>query len=390
MLSLARAAAQLRDRQISSGELTRRCLDNIDRLNPALNAFITVTADLAAEQARQADEEIANGNWRGSLHGVPVAIKDLIDIAGVPTTAGSLQLQGRVAAEDAAIVALLKRAGAVIVGKTNLHEFAFGGSGMVSAYGPARNPWDTSRIAGGSSSGSAAAVAAGMCVAALGTDTAGSIRIPAALCGIVGLRPSAGVWSLGGVVPLRKSFDTIGPITRTVEDMVLMCEALAGPRAAAQSSQNAAGVRIGIARHGFFDDLEPNVATCVENALEFLRDIGAALHEVDVKLDVKWTNFDAEILEYHHGMLAESPQLYQPGTLERLRACTTISKEALGQAVAGLAVARQQSARLFEEIDVLITPTTVVAAPQISESTVSTSFGPNLSESQPPMICMSA
>ena len=208
------------ERKLSSLELTRACLDRIAKLDSQLNAFITVTEELASQQASQADAEISSGHWRGPLHGIPVALKDLIDVAGVKTTAGSHQFRDRIATEDAAIVKQLRAAGAVIVGKNNLHEFAFGGSGMISAFGPTRNPWDITRISGGSSSGSAAAVASAMCLAALGTDTAGSVRDPAALCGLIGFRPSAGVRSIDGVVPLRKSFDTVGLLTRTAEDEI--------------------------------------------------------------------------------------------------------------------------------------------------------------------------
>src|SRR5208337_3239379 len=175
MLTLAEAAAQIRSRQLSPVELTRECLSRIERLNPALNAFITITAETALEQARQAEAEIMAGRWRGPLHGIPIGLKDLLDTAGVRTTAASNQFRDRVPAEDAELVRQLKQAGAVILGKLNLHEFAFGVSGIVSAFGPVRNPWDLERITGGSSSGSAAAVAAEMCVAAIGTDTAGSV-----------------------------------------------------------------------------------------------------------------------------------------------------------------------------------------------------------------------
>jgi Asp-tRNA(Asn)/Glu-tRNA(Gln) amidotransferase A subunit family amidase len=366
MFTLSESSSLLRERKISSVDLTRQCLANIERLNPTLNAFITVTAELALDQAQQADRELAGGNRRGPLHGVPVGIKDLIDVAGAPTTAASLQLQGRVASEDAGIVTRLKRAGAVIVGKTNLHEFAFGGSGMVSAYGPARNPWNTSRITGGSSSGSAAAVASGMCVAALGTDTAGSIRTPAALCGIVGHRPSDGVWNLQGVIPLRKSFDTVGPITRTVEDAALMYQALATANASASPSKDPKSIRVGVARQGFWDNLDAEVASSVEHAIDVFRSFAASVPDIELEVNVKWTDFNAEILEYHHKMLADSPQLYQPGTLERLRACTAISQQELDEAIAGLATARQQTMRIFDEVDVILTPTTVVPAPEIS------------------------
>src|ERR1019366_4515923 len=229
MLSLVEAAEQIRRRKLSAVELTRVCLARIERMNPVLKAFITGTADLALEQAVRADAEIMAGNWRGPLHGIPIALKDLIDVAGVRTTAASRQFCNRDATEDAAIVTQLKQAGAVIVGKTNLHEFAFGGSGVVSAFGPAKNPWDVSRITGGSSSGSAAAVAAGMCIAAIGTDTAGSARVPAALCGVVGHRPGQGLLSNQGIIPLVESFDTPGPITRSVRDAATMLDCLAAP-----------------------------------------------------------------------------------------------------------------------------------------------------------------
>ncbi|HEX8813210.1 MAG TPA: amidase, partial [Terracidiphilus sp.] len=195
MLTLTEAAEQIRSHRLSPVELTRECLSRVERLNPVLNAFITVTGETALVQARQAEAEGMAGNWRGPLHGIPIGLKDLIDTAGVPTTAASNQFRDRVPAEDATLVRQLKAAGAVIVGKLNLHEFAFGGSGIVSAFGPAKNPWNAERSTGGSSSGAAVAVAAGMCVVSLGTDTAGSIRCPSALCGIVGHRPSAGTLS---------------------------------------------------------------------------------------------------------------------------------------------------------------------------------------------------
>ena len=224
MLTLAEAAAQIRSRRLSPIELMGECLTRIDRLNPVLNAFITVTADMALDQARQAEAEVTAGNWRGPLHGIPIGLKDLLDTAGTRTTAASNQCRERVPVEDAEVVKRLKQAGAVIIGKLNLHEFAFGMSGVVSAFGPARNPWNTDSITGGSSSGSGAAVAAGLCVASIGTDTAGSIRCPSALCGIVGHRPSATVLSAEGIVPLARSFDTAGPMTRTVEDAVFCCK----------------------------------------------------------------------------------------------------------------------------------------------------------------------
>src|SRR5664279_4790950 len=267
MLTLTEAAQQIRTRKVSPLEITRACLARIERLNPDLNAFITVTAELALEQARQAEAEVMAGHWRGPLHGVPIGLKDLLDTAGVLTTAASNQFRDRVPTQDAAFVRQLKQAGAVLVGKLNLHEFAFGGSGIVSAFGPVKNPWDLERITGGSSSGSAAAVAAGLCVAAIGTDTAGSIRCPAALCGIVGHRPSAGLLSCRGVVPLSTSFDTAGPMTRTVQDAAVLLQALAGLPITDSLGDSVSTLKIGVPRKGFFDDLQPEVASCVERAL---------------------------------------------------------------------------------------------------------------------------
>ena len=257
MLTLTEAAEQIRTRKLSPLELTRTCLARIEQLNPALNAFITVTAELALEQARQGEAEVTAGHWRGPLHGIPIGLKDLLDTAGVLTTAASNQFRDRVPVEDAELVRQLKRAGAVIIGKLNLHEFAFGVSGIVSAFGPVRNPWDLQRITGGSSSGSAAAVAAGLCIAAIGTDTAGSIRCPSALCGIIGHRPSAGLLSCRGVVPLSTSFDTVGPMTRTVKDAALMLGALvAEPGSSAPSDwagldNSVSALKLGVARKGF-------------------------------------------------------------------------------------------------------------------------------------------
>jgi len=228
LTSIAETAEQLRKGELSPVELTKNCLAQIEKLNPTLNAFITVTGGLALAQARDAEAEIARGNWRGQLHGIPLAMKDLIDIAGVRTTAASALYKDRVPAEDAEIVRRLKAAGAVLLGKQNLHECAYGGSSMISYYGEVHNPWDAARIAGGSSGGSAASVAAGLGYGAIGTDTAGSVREPAALCGIVGLKPTYGRVSVRGVIPLSLSLDHVGPITRTVSDAAVMLQAIAG------------------------------------------------------------------------------------------------------------------------------------------------------------------
>ena len=368
MLTLADAAEQIRTRRISPVELTHECLTRIERLNPALNAFITITGDLALEQARRAETEIGSGQYRGPLHGIPIALKDLLDTAGVRTTAGSNQYRERVPTVDAEAVRRLKDAGAVIVGKLNMHEFAFGMSGVISAFGPARNPWDTERITGGSSSGSAAAVAAGMCVAALGSDTSGSVRCPAAMCHIVGHRPSAGLISTEGVVPLSTSFDTVGPMARTVRDAAVLLDVLTGTtQFAAKLQGDVSSLRIGVARRKFFDDLDPDVSACVEVGLETLRRLAAEVREVELTLEGFRTIFDAEIYEYHEPMIRESPERYDPRTLFRLKNCAGISATDYVRQRRRLVEFRRKVEEVFEAVDAIVTPTTPVPAPKIAE-----------------------
>src|SRR5271154_870077 len=228
LTSIFEISQRLRNRELSPVELTKNCLAKIEKLNPVLNAFITVTADLALEQARRAEAEIQRGQWRGPLHGIPLGLKDIVDTAGIRTTAASALFKDRIPTQDAEVVRRLKHAGAVLLGKQNLHEFAYGGSSMISDYGEVHNPWNPAHIAGGSSGGSAAAVAASLGYGAIGTDTAGSIREPAAQCGVVGIKPTFGRVSARGVIPLSLSLDHVGPIARTVADAAVMLQAIAG------------------------------------------------------------------------------------------------------------------------------------------------------------------
>jgi aspartyl-tRNA(Asn)/glutamyl-tRNA(Gln) amidotransferase subunit A len=373
MLTLAAAAEQIRTRQLSPLELTRACLARIERLNPTLNAFITVTPGLALAQAQQAETEIMADHWRGPLHGIPIGLKDLVNTAGVRTTAASNQFRDRIPTEDAVLVRQMKLAGAVLIGKLNLHEFAFGGSGIVSAFGPAKNPWDPERITGGSSSGSAAAVAAGLCIAAIGTDTAGSIRCPAALCGIVGHRPSAGLLSCSGIIPLSTSFDTPGPMTLTVRDATLLLGALvtdsgaSAPNDWAALDDSVAGLRIGIARSVFFDDLQPDVASCVEEAIAIIRTLVGQVADVELKVGGHRTIFNAEIYEYHEAMVTQHPELYQSQTLPRILKCAGISATDYIRDWCSLDEERKRAGELFQQVDVVITPTVPVATPRISD-----------------------
>ncbi|HLX76251.1 MAG TPA: amidase, partial [Terriglobales bacterium] len=280
-LTLFQASELLRKKSASPLELTRACLERIVQLNPALNAFITMTVDGALEQASRAEAEIQRGEWKGPLHGIPIALKDLVDTSGVPTTAASNLFRERVPQEDAAIVHRLKAAGAVLLGKLNLHEFAYGGSGVIGAFPAARNPRNPELITGGSSSGSAAAVAAELCYAAVGTDTAGSIRLPAALCGIVGLKPTYGRVSARGVIPLSWSYDHVGPMARTARDAALLLQAIAGfdgrdiasqdvsvpSYSSAFTSKGVSKLRLGVPRAGFYEALHPEIRECMESAL---------------------------------------------------------------------------------------------------------------------------
>jgi aspartyl-tRNA(Asn)/glutamyl-tRNA(Gln) amidotransferase subunit A len=368
MLTLADAAEQIRTGRLSPVELTHECLARIERLDPTLNALITVTGELALEQASRAEADITAGNYRGPLHGIPIGLKDLLDTAGVRTTAASNQYRQRVPQHDAEVVRRLKDAGAVIVGKLNMHEFAFGMTGAISAFGPTRNPCDPERIAGGSSSGSGAAVAAGMCVAALGSDTSGSIRCPAALCGIVGHRPSAKLLSTRGVVPLSSSFDTVGPMTRTVRDAAIMIDVLSGTtQYDSVLREDVSQLRVGVARRKFFDDLGPEVSMRVEAALDAIGKLVARVREVELPLQGFRTIFDAEIYEYHEPMIQQSPERYDPRTLFRLKNCNGISATDYIRERRRLAEFRIKVEEVFEDVDVIITPTTPVPAPKLSE-----------------------
>ena len=260
MMTIEEFGRRLRAREVTSVQVTEECLRRIDADNPRLNAFILVMADEARRQAHEADQELAAGTDRGPLHGVPISIKDLLDIRGVPTTAASRVREGHVADRDAPAIAHLRQAGAVFIGKTNLHEFAFGTTNEDSAFGPARNPHDPARSPGGSSGGSAASVAAGMALATIGTDTGGSIRIPAAACGIVGLKPTIGEVSTDGVVPLSRTLDHVGPLARDRRRRVARVS-----RAARRCPHHAAcadavhGLRLAVPRQYFCDLLDDDV-----------------------------------------------------------------------------------------------------------------------------------
>ena len=372
---------RIRNRAVSPLELTRDCLARIESLNSKLNAFITVTADSALADARHAEEEIQRGTYRGPLHGIPIGLKDILDTAGTRTTAASAQYKDRIPTEDAEVVRRLRAAGAIILGKQNLHEFAYGGSSMISFYGEVHNPWDPSRIAGGSSGGSAASVAAGLGYAAIGTDTAGSVRLPAAFCGVVGLKPTYGRVSAGGVVPLAQSYDHIGPITKSVYDAALMLQTIAGydpddpasvdahvPDFITKINQFPPGPRIGVARAYFFDDLDPEVAGATEKAIQVFRELHADIRE-DIKLEISTdrTLSSAESYAFHKSMVMRSPELYQPATLTRIKSGEKISAADAERAKRDLEASRRAIRKIFEEADILLAPAVPIPPPRIDD-----------------------
>ena len=376
MQSIREASVLLRSGKVSPVELTRECLTRIEKLNPVLNAFITITADSAMAEARRAETEITRGEWRGPLHGIPLALKDLIDTASIRTTAASAVFKDRVPTEDAEVAHRLKQAGAILLGKQNLHEFAYGGSSLVSYFGDVHNAWNPEHIAGGSSGGSATAVAAGMCYGAIGTDTAGSIREPASLCGVVGLKPTFGAVSTRGVIPLSQSLDHVGTIARTVEDAAIIFQAIAKETDVVQGWGSASPVRIedppahklriAVPRKFFCEELDPEVTSAFEQALTVLSTM-SDISEINLEVPTDRTLQKAESYAYHCEFVRQSPELYQPETLRRIRTGEGISPEDAARCKRELQEARKQIASVFNDVDLLITPTTPTPAPVISE-----------------------
>ncbi|MBZ5707022.1 MAG: amidase [Acidobacteriia bacterium] len=380
MHTILELAEQIRQRSVSPVELATQCLARIERVNPALNAFITVTADQALAQARQAEAEIRGGAWRGPLHGIPLGLKDLIDTAGVRTTAASALFKERIPTEDAEVVRRLQNAGAVFLGKQNLHEFAYGASSVVSYFGEVRNPWDTAHIAGGSSSGSAAAVAAGLGYAAIGTDTAGSIREPAAICGVVGLKPTYGRVSARGVIPLSWSLDHVGPITRTVADAAVMLQTIAGYDArdtgsadmpvadyVATLSNDPKPLRIGVPRAHFYDDLHPEIAAAISQALTVLATFSAEVRDIEPPVPTDRTVQSAESYAYHAEFVDRSPELYQPETLRRIQTGASVTATDYILRCREMDQMRRDMGGVFKDVDVLVTPTTPIPPPSLAE-----------------------
>ena len=369
-LTLRQASQIVHNKAVSPVELTQACLRRIERYNPAVNAFITVTGESALATARERENEAQHGKWRGPLHGIPIALKDNIDTAGIRTTGASELFQDRVPAEDAEVVRRLKNAGAVLLGKLNMHEFAYGATSAVSYFGPVHNPWALDRVSGGSSGGSAAAIATGLCYGTLGTDTGGSIRIPSSYCGVVGLMPTYGRVSNRGVIPMAWTLDHVGPICKTVEDAALMLGVIAGydamdpttvdtavPDYSAAFKMRVSTLRIGLPRAGFFEQLDPEYAKAVEAAIDVLRKLTASATDVQlpraIAAPVIW---GPETYAYHAKWLTESPQKYQPATRALMIRWDEVRPEVYAQARRDVDLVRRRIKTAFQRVDVLVTP----------------------------------
>ncbi|HEX7125480.1 MAG TPA: amidase [Thermodesulfobacteriota bacterium] len=388
-LGLAEASRRLAEGGISAVDLTEAMLARIEALNPRLNAFLAVEADRARAAARESDARRAAGRARGPLDGIPIAVKDIVWRAGRPMTAGAKRPVVERAPEDATVVARLEAAGAIILGATGLHEFAYGVTSVNPHHGPVRNPWAIDRNPGGSSGGSGAAVAAGLAYGALGTDTGGSIRIPASVCGIVGLKPTYGRVSRHGVFPLAWSLDHVGPMTRRVEDAALLLEAIAGadpadptasrrpvPAYASRLGRSAnpplAGLRVGVPRGFFFDRAEPEVAGIVRAAIDRLAGLGAAVREValpkhEASVPAALLVLLAEAAAVHARRLAEAPGDYGEDVRARLEQGRLVPASDYLAAQRARAVVRRELAEVLREVDCIATPTTPTTAGPLSE-----------------------
>lgn len=390
-LTLAAASRALHSREISSRELTDFYLTRIASLNPTLNAFITVTGDEARAEGKRADDELAHGTDRGALHGIPLALKDLFDTRSIRTTAGSKILRDRVPDEDAAVTARLREAGAVLLGKLNMHEWAFGVTNDNPHFGRTRNPWDPERIPGGSSGGSAAAVAARLCLGTMGSDTGGSIRLPSALCGVTGLKPTFGRVSLHGVIPLSWSMDHAGPLAQTAEDCAVLLQSTAGydpldpasvdagvPDYRSALDQTLDGVRIAVPSGYFAAEVDAEILSAVQEAARLLEARGAKITRKELTFggEMFLTNravLNAEAAAFHAGHMKNQPNDIGADVLTRLRTGEAISTADYVRARRRQLELRRALEIYFSDVDLLATPTTRVVAPRFGSDAVAMS-----------------
>ncbi len=374
--SIAQVADRFRRKALSPVELTRLALEKIERLDPRLRAFINYGDD-CLRWARESEKRHLRGQPRGPLDGVPVSIKDLIDVRGFPTTAGSRVFgPGTTPNQDAPCAARLRRAGALLIGKANLHEFAYGVTNENHHFGAALNPWDETRVSGGSSGGSAVSVAAGMSFGSLGTDTRGSIRIPSACCGVTGLKPTIGRVSTEGVVPLSWSLDHVGPIARSVEDVALIYDVLAPSRGRRQVaiSRPADGLRLGICRR-YFERIDPEIETAVNHAIELLESTGLKTRAIEIGL---WDETllasgviaSTEALAFHEPFLKNGGEGYDPAVLQRLRKGLSLTGVDAAKAYRVRTLVEAEFEKAFRVCDCLIGPTVPAPPPRKGEDFV--------------------
>ncbi len=378
-LTISNLAPLIRSKKISPVELTTFLLERIYRLQPEINAFITIASEIAISQARQAEREIVQGCYRGALHGIPISIKDLFHTKDIRTTAGSLILKRYVPKKNAVAVDRLLAAGCILLGKTNLHEFAYGATNINPHYGSVHNPWNVRHISGGSSGGSAASVVTAQAIASLGTDTGGSIRIPSAACGCVGFKPTHGLISLEGVIPLAGSLDHAGPLSRCVMDSALLFQAIADPDSRrphfgktilSMIRKSIRGLRIGVPKQYFFRRIQPDVHKAIQTALAVFEQLGAVLCEVNLK-GLEETTFIAaditagEALAYHAKWLTKNPEKYGKDLRVRLERAKDMTALTYVQAQQKREAYTERMERALDSVHVLLTPTLPTTAPSI-------------------------
>ena len=388
-LTIAQAAGLLRQRQLSPVELVASVLERIDRLQPRLNAYITILAEEAMQTAHQAEEEIGSGRYRGPLHGIPLSLKDLYATKGVRTTAGSRILGQWVPDFDATTVRKLKEAGAIIIGKAHTPEFACGATGLNYHFGPARNPWNPEHVSGGSSSGSAVSVATGMALGSMGTDSGGSVRLPAALCGVTGFKPTYGLVSRYGIIPWSWSLDHAGLLTRTAEDAALLLQVVAGhdphdpsstpvtsPDYSGSLADGIRGMRLGVPTGFAWENTDEEVGRIVRRAIAVLEELGATLHEISLPLH-KYSNALTMVIAGSESSASHEPwirtrfQDYSPSTAHRLRIGLLFQAVHYHRAQQVRTLISRQFDQAFQEVDAIVTPTVPVAAPLIESAATS-------------------
>ncbi len=387
-LSAGNLSRLIRDRQVSPVEVIDAHLARIDATEPTLNSFITLLPDHARDAARRAEAQIQAGNYRGPLHGIPVGLKDLFNTAGVRTTSGSRVLDNFIPTEDCTVAARFQQAGAILLGKLNMHQFAYGPTGENFDYGHMHNPWNPEMVTGGSSGGSGSAAAAGQCTITMGSDTGGSVRIPAALCGIVGLKPTYGLVSRAGLTPLSWCLDHPGPMVRTVEDAAIAMNVIAGHDPADQATSTrevpdytatlsglVAGLRIGVVREYFEAPLDSEVETAVRAAIAQLSEMGATVTEVSLPMfadaqAISGTILMSEAAAYHRDLLAKDGDKLTPSVRLRLEAGLFVTAADYLKAQQARARFNYEMSQLFNDVDLLAGPSEPITAPPILASEV--------------------